>query len=874
MKRIDYIIESNTAPEDKNVLWLHGEVIKTFVDGEWVPIVSDGFPKIRKVSEFIHKVDYDRLDYNAAMNYLNEENVFTHAFGCSAFRKNNFFCRNYDWYYDYSPTFVVTTPAYDNKYATLGVANGVLNQTFNLSTTLINRAMKVMPFYILDGINEKGVFCSLNVVPIDKGATTKTTPLIEERDRICNVILGRYIIDNFASADEAIDYLKNYVTIYASKALQSKGYEIHYLIGDKDKTYVVEIVNNQIVAKEHSVMTNFFIDGVAFNEDGTIYTAADIPTHYPRRDNGITYFGAGLERYNTIINNLESVTTKEAAKEVLKDIYFTNAYNAESLGIEEWYSDFVGVYKDRVITVDSTPEEVAPIIDKARELYEHRNRNIKNTWQTVHSSIYNIESRTLYITAQEGDIEYRFVLEGEVSTGNYVTSQEFDALAETVSGKYQKPQSGIPKSDLSSSVQSSLNKADTALQEHQSLAEYRTSTEQDVIDATKISDAPSDNYQYARKNGTWSKVEGGTGATNYNDLEGKPQIDGTTLEGNKSLDDLGIQSKITASNKIPYSNISDTPVIPDTPMQSDWDESDATSLAYIKNKPTIPEGSVLYHNLGQNTDGSIDQKVVTDALAEKAGTSAIPTALSQLSQDATHRLVSDTEKSTWNGKQDVISDITTIRANAQDGKNASTAIATYGNIVTHNANEFASAAQGAKADTALQAGALTPYRTSANQDIIDSSKISEPSSEGTAGQVLTTDGNGGRSWTSVQGGESARGIIDFPSFTSISPVYIGQSLISPTAPHITDKYVYKLSSNRTGGTNTLTFAQGSTAVSEFEDYVVYIEMITSSGFTIKFPNGWNKLGEISTASGNNNSYIIHFYPSCQLVKIEAYEPIN
>lgn len=33
---------------------------------------------------------------------------------------------------------------------------------------------------------------------------------------------------------------------------------------------------------------------------------------------------------------------------------------------------------------------------------------------------------------------------------------------------------------------------------------------------------------------------------------------------------------------------------------------------------------------------------------------AIPTALSQLSADSTHRLVSDTEKSTWNGKQNAL----------------------------------------------------------------------------------------------------------------------------------------------------------------------------------------------------------------------------
>lgn len=43
-------------------------------------------------------------------------------------------------------------------------------------------------------------------------------------------------------------------------------------------------------------------------------------------------------------------------------------------------------------------------------------------------------------------------------------------------GTYSKPPDGIPKSDLSSAVQTSLEKADTALQQHQSLSGYATET--------------------------------------------------------------------------------------------------------------------------------------------------------------------------------------------------------------------------------------------------------------------------------------------------------------------------------------------------------------------------------------------------------------
>ena len=50
-------------------------------------------------------------------------------------------------------------------------------------------------------------------------------------------------------------------------------------------------------------------------------------------------------------------------------------------------------------------------------------------------------------------------------------------------GKYVKPTDGIPKTDLAAAVQASLDKADTALQTHQSLAAYRTALAQDVIDS-------------------------------------------------------------------------------------------------------------------------------------------------------------------------------------------------------------------------------------------------------------------------------------------------------------------------------------------------------------------------------------------------------
>ncbi len=57
-----------------------------------------------------------------------------------------------------------------------------------------------------------------------------------------------------------------------------------------------------------------------------------------------------------------------------------------------------------------------------------------------------------------------------------------------------------------------------------------------------------------------------------------------------------------------------------------------------------------------------DMKTVafTGQFADLTGTPTIPTALSDLSDDSTHRVVTDTEKSTWDGKQDALTAGTNI----------------------------------------------------------------------------------------------------------------------------------------------------------------------------------------------------------------------
>lgn len=73
--------------------------------------------------------------------------------------------------------------------------------------------------------------------------------------------------------------------------------------------------------------------------------------------------------------------------------------------------------------------------------------------------------------------------------------------------------------------------------------------------------------------GELTATGGGGGTSDYTDLTNKPQINSHTLSGDQSASDLGL-------------------AIPSDIVQSDWNESDSTSKAYIANKPTIPSAQV------------------------------------------------------------------------------------------------------------------------------------------------------------------------------------------------------------------------------------------------------------------------------------------
>lgn len=119
-----------------------------------------------------------------------------------------------------------------------------------------------------------------------------------------------------------------------------------------------------------------------------------------------------------------------------------------------------------------------------------------------------------------------------------------------------------------------------------------------------------------------------------------------------------LENYVTKTDLSSQAYVSQTQLQQAAYLQS-FTESDPTVPSHVK---TITTGDISNWN-------SKVSNIQPDWNATTGGGSILnkPTDLADFNDDSTHRLVTDSEKATWNGKQDAISDLATIRSNAETG---------------------------------------------------------------------------------------------------------------------------------------------------------------------------------------------------------------
>ncbi len=324
--------------------------------GDIMAAMADG--EARPLPRYLHALPFfDAYPAEAEAYYATLAEV---GGGCSAVRDGNTLARNFDFPFDDRAEFVITMQPGAGRFASVGVANVGTNLTeamVNSGKPEHSAKYKWLPGATTDGVNENGVAACINVVSSFghtngwHGATVHYLAAV------------RRVLDTATNAaDAAADLAAN---VYVPQSALDRGYSFHYIVADPTATYIVE-------------------DGEA-----RPYTGRVVMTNYRLFDPGEPY-GTGRERAALLANPDADIT----------EAWFTLAYEADTRPIR--YSEFVAPGKNPTNEYDNA---VASWANGARET--HRG---KGFWQSVHTSIYDLENLTLKIAVQEIPDFYTFAI--------------------------------------------------------------------------------------------------------------------------------------------------------------------------------------------------------------------------------------------------------------------------------------------------------------------------------------------------------------------------------------------------------------------------------------------------------------------------------
>lgn len=126
--------------------------------------------------------------------------------------------------------------------------------------------------------------------------------------------------------------------------------------------------------------------------------------------------------------------------------------------------------KDTYSTKEYVTQKISELVSSAPKTLD--------TLNEIAAALNNDSNFATTILTQLGN-KVDKVEDKQLSTEDFTTALKtsLENLPREVSGKYVKPEGGIPKTDLSSEVQESLNKADSAIQDIPSKVDNSTYTE-------------------------------------------------------------------------------------------------------------------------------------------------------------------------------------------------------------------------------------------------------------------------------------------------------------------------------------------------------------------------------------------------------------
>lgn len=334
-----------------------------------------------KLAPYLYEITYSDYKPVNTERYVHTLENVSQGGGCTVVRNGNLIGRNFDYFYSEMAEFIIHVPAAPGRYASIGVATSIFELTAERAENdPYGQYFDILPYVTVDGINEKGVFCDVNMVSSEHHyATSGTNPSASETLYLSMAV--RYVLDNCASVAEAREALAS-KNIAFCKALG----EFHFFIADPKETMIVEFFDNKMVCKKpkDEILTNFYVLTDKFmnsNDPGTQPT--------------------GTERYDYALKHLGEFTSVNAAAAVMEGMKYSKSYDPSTSPF--WYSENYGdKYKGKTIDINTPKEEYADYLAKdAKEFKETKRDYARGFWTTTHTSIYDLKNLTLRVYCQE-----------------------------------------------------------------------------------------------------------------------------------------------------------------------------------------------------------------------------------------------------------------------------------------------------------------------------------------------------------------------------------------------------------------------------------------------------------------------------------------
>lgn len=340
---------------------------------------------LTKVQDYLYEVNCEECYYGASE--LAFELFKPKAGSCTVVWTGRLFGRNFDEVYDESAEFVVHNPATETRHASVGITNTTTGYSRGqVEGGSLTPETFLIPLIMVDGINDAGVVCCVNMVPPDD--TKPTTGTNPGGKRLVNCEVVRYVLDYANSAKHAVELLRE-LDIY-SITIGGEHLEFHYMIADAEDCFIAEVYNNELrITEGEPVMTNFF-------------ACLD----------GYTSHATGIERYDYVTERYDPDVDEDGMFRLLEDVWYTKSYPVNE-GDPVWYSEYYEDYSANgyeYYSLSSPREKLDEYIAVETEWYLNRARDAK-TYQSVHTSVYDIENRTLSVIVQENGTVYEFALD-------------------------------------------------------------------------------------------------------------------------------------------------------------------------------------------------------------------------------------------------------------------------------------------------------------------------------------------------------------------------------------------------------------------------------------------------------------------------------